>query len=175
MPNGRFHDAATVVTGVALFPVAYVVNHTFVADTPALQLACAYSVAHFISGLWLSPDLDHHTVALKRWGWFAWIWRPYRTYVEHRSWISHSFLISGLLRVVYIASFVWMILRFYGLFDAHGATYISAYIVSQLTDVWHLYTAYVWNVLIGITTGSDVHVLADQCIHTKQPRRSRAP
>ena len=41
-------------------------------------------------GLWLSPDLDTRSNALRRWGPLGFIWWPYRLLIPHRSLWSHG-------------------------------------------------------------------------------------
>jgi uncharacterized metal-binding protein len=87
MPSGRTHDRITVwsvpfVSGIAYFLTQ---NGKF-----ALILAGGF----LFSGLMFGPDLDIYSVQYKRWGWFRWIWIPYRSAILHRSQLSHVLLIG---------------------------------------------------------------------------------
>ncbi|MDB9527212.1 metal-binding protein [Oscillatoria sp. CS-180] len=55
------------------------------------------------AGLMFGPDLDIWSVQSKRWGWLAWIWRPYRKSLRHRSWLSHGFLSGTVVRLLYLS------------------------------------------------------------------------
>ncbi|WP_370455492.1 DUF2227 family putative metal-binding protein [Synechococcus sp. RSCCF101] len=56
-------------------------------------------------GLWLSPDLDTRSRALRRWGPLGWIWWPYRRLLPHRSPISHAPLLGTAGRLLLLI--VW--------------------------------------------------------------------
>jgi hypothetical protein len=42
-------------------------------------------LAFLVGGLWLSPDLDTHSNATRRWGPLRGLWFPYRQLIRHRS------------------------------------------------------------------------------------------
>ena len=57
-----------------------------------------------VGGLWLSPDLDTHSNALRRWGPLGWIWWPYRRCIPHRSLWSHGPFIGTALRLAVLVT-----------------------------------------------------------------------
>ena len=59
-------------------------------------------ISFLLGGLWLSPDLDVQSRALKRWGPFGWIWWPYRRLLPHRSMWSHGPVIGMTVRLLWI-------------------------------------------------------------------------
>jgi uncharacterized metal-binding protein len=94
MPSGKTHDAITFL----------IVAPTFVATwklTENLPLAAIVTVAMLIGGLMFGPDLDTHSKQYTRWGFFSFLWYPYKVFFSHRSRWSHGLLFGTLLRVVY--------------------------------------------------------------------------
>ncbi len=70
-----------------------------------IKSALLGSVAFITGGIWLSPDLDTQSIALKRWGFLKVLWWPYRKLIRHRSFLSHAPFIGTTLRICYL--FVW--------------------------------------------------------------------
>ncbi len=67
-------------------------------------------LAFAFGGLWLSPDLDTYSKALKRWGPLKGLWWPYRKLIPHRSLFSHAPLIGTALRLTYLISWTALLL-----------------------------------------------------------------
>jgi uncharacterized metal-binding protein len=105
MPSGVVHTRTTSVAAVALPVFLWYVGQPLIAITSA-TLGC-------MTGLVISPDSDvdngfigfdtirrfyGNPVAI------AWrvFWWPYAKIVKHRSFISHSFVIGTLIRLLYI-------------------------------------------------------------------------
>lgn len=92
MSSGSTHDKITL----CLVPITYAgTAHYMPSLAPFTALGCA-------AGLWLSPDLDTVSKPFKRWGILRVIWVPYLRLVKHRSLISHSPVLSTLIRVAYL-------------------------------------------------------------------------
>lgn len=95
MASGRSHDRATrrlalpfgLLWWPALGPVGVAVA----------------TGAFLLGGLWLSPDLDTHSNATRRWGPLQLLWWPYRRLLSHRSLLSHSPLLGTGLRLLWLA------------------------------------------------------------------------
>ena len=71
------------------------------------------ALAFMVGGLWLSPDLDVRSTALRRWGVLRGIWWPYRRLFPHRSLFSHGPLIGMALRLAWLSALlllIWMAL-----------------------------------------------------------------
>jgi uncharacterized metal-binding protein len=99
MPSGRTHDRITLwslplVVGLAL------------SITRNSALVLPIGGGFLLGGLLLGPDLDIHSIHFKRWGWFRWIWIPYRGSMRHRSPLSHGPIIGTMLRVVYLGTWL---------------------------------------------------------------------
>tara|TARA_B100001250_G_scaffold260952_1_gene224743 strand:+ start:102 stop:566 length:465 start_codon:yes stop_codon:yes gene_type:complete len=109
MASGREHDKSILFWSV---PYGLVIA-TFL----GLKIGAIASVAFLISGLWLSPDLDTNSLALKRWGPFRIIWWPYKKLFKHRSIFTHGLIIGSLLRIFYLLNLLIISIKILGLAD----------------------------------------------------------
>ena len=96
MASGRLHDRAT---GLLALPFALLWGPWL--GPVGVAVAAA---AFLIGGLWLSPDLDTRSNATRRWGPLALLWWPYRRWLPHRSFLSHSPLVGTAGRLLYLAA-----------------------------------------------------------------------
>jgi len=102
MASGRDHDRATCIScvpfglllGVLLGGWCWLIG----------------AVAFLVGGLWLSPDLDTRSNALRRWGPLAVLWWPYRRLLPHRSIWSHGPLVGTLGRVGLLLAWLCLLL-----------------------------------------------------------------
>jgi uncharacterized metal-binding protein len=99
MPSGRTHDRITLWTLPIVAGLTLAVTRN---SLPTLMICAGY----LFGGLMLGPDLDLYSIHYKRWGWFRWIWLPYRGSMKHRSPYSHAPIMGTTLRVVYLLA--WM-------------------------------------------------------------------
>jgi uncharacterized metal-binding protein len=99
MASGRNHDRAITVTTPVILAAAIASGH---ADVGLIT-----SAAYYISGMYLSPDLDLISRPYKRWGLLRWLWLPYQKLIpRHRHWLSHGPVIGSLVRLFYLAALV---------------------------------------------------------------------
>lgn len=132
MPNYKTHDklllCALPVTSAAIYYI-----------TKDIHTSVQISLATWLANRYVSPDLDMDSIMNKRWGWFYFIWFPYNRVIKHRSWISHTYLISATIRFVYligcVAPLVWL------------------YKPDFLTYVW-----------LGIVISDLIHITADKVL-----------
>jgi uncharacterized metal-binding protein len=161
MPSGRTHDRLTLATAAVSLPVWLVAsaNHD--------PVPYVYGVsAYLFSGFWLSGDLDTNSVCYKRWGFFKFIWWPYRKMVPHRSIVSHGLVVGPLLRVVYFAIVTGLLLHF-------GADFVNKYflVVDRTGILRHtrlstlgwllLHPSAAISAVIGLVLGGFTHTIAD--------------
>jgi uncharacterized metal-binding protein len=166
MPGARTHDAITIVTGLALGPVSYSgFAGLGYAPEAALRSAAVLVVAHMVSGILFSPDLDLDGAIDDRWGIFYWIWRPYMWVVPHRSrWLSHGLVLPPLLRLLYFYVVVALLLI--------GAAWALAKVGIAIPDLHVRLRDLLIRIaaeqpretrafLLGFVTGSAAHSIAD--------------
>jgi uncharacterized metal-binding protein len=99
MPSGRTHDRITLWT----LPIVAGLTLAMTRNSLPTLMICA---GYLFGGLMLGPDLDLHSIHYKRWGWFRWIWLPYRNNIRHRSPYSHAPIMGTTLRVVYLLAWI---------------------------------------------------------------------
>ena len=103
MPSGKTHDAITLLLALPTFAAAWGV-------TRSLTLATAATCAMLFGGLMFGPDLDILSRQYTRWGIFRFLWLPYRALFRHRSRWSHGIIFGTLIRVVYFAALLTLLL-----------------------------------------------------------------
>ncbi|NTW02714.1 MAG: metal-binding protein [Oscillochloris sp.] len=166
MPDAHTHDLITYASAAALVPLTQIVQ----VSTLGIPASSAWPntawlvIAHVISGVLFSPDLDLDSAIDNRWGIFFWIWRPYMWAIPHRSGWSHSLIFAPLLRLAY---FYFVML---GLLI--GATWLLGLLGIVVPD-YHTQIALALNrvtvenpaaamaFLVGFCTGSAAHSIAD--------------
>lgn len=166
VPGARTHDIITLVSGAALaLPVYGYALERVADDSAAVVYTLIFVVAHCVSGMLFSPDLDLDSKIDDRWGIFFWIWRPYMWVVPHRSrWLSHGLIIPALLRLVYFYGAVVLILYVLSWCLARLGVILPDYqlqLTNYLRDLPSLYPNETIAFLCGFITGGAAHTIAD--------------
>ena len=165
MPNARTHDVITVVTGIALAPLSYVV--LLAQDQPPAVAGVdtlLFVGAHLLSGIMFSPDLDIDSSIDDRWGIFYWLWRPYMWLTPHRRWLSHGLILPPLLRLLYFGGVLSLISIVIAWLFAQIGIVIPRYHLYVARYLWALigdYPREAWLVVLGFITGGAAHTIAD--------------
>jgi uncharacterized metal-binding protein len=131
MPSGRTHDSIT------LWSLPLIAGATF-SQTHSTSLTLLLSGGYLFSGLMFGPDLDIYSRQYQRWGILRWIWLPYRRSMRHRAFLSHGPLVGTVVRVVYLLS--WMALLIGGM----GAISAIAYSLTGERDRWLQVALQLW-------------------------------
>ncbi len=128
MPSGKTHDAITFILAAPTFVAAWVVSGS-------LALACLTTGATLFGGLMFGPDLDIQSRQYTRWGIFRFLWLPYRMLFRHRSRWSHGILFGTLIRVIYFALVIALVVA--------AAVYLRAMFtggappaLSEIVEAW---------------------------------------
>lgn len=168
MPGGKTHDMLTVVTAAAGLPALW-------ALTPGRNLAAAlvWAGAHLVSGMAFSPDLDLASEPYKRWGPLRYIWYPYREFIPHRAWISHSLVFGPLIRLAYFLamcalSFGLVVLALNYVVPVDGRPLLREFAASVGT-LWRDHRPMVGYFLLGFISGGAVHTAADWLSEDRDP------
>ena len=91
LASGHRHDQSIWILSLPLgFTVGLVLG---------LQAALMATASCLAGGLWLSPDLDTRSNALRRWGALGFLWWPYRRLIPHRSLWSHGPVLGTSVRL----------------------------------------------------------------------------
>lgn len=171
MPSGRTHDRITVYC----LPVVTLIAFWSTRHGGLTLLALG---GFLFGGLMCGPDLDVRSVQSQRWGWLAWIWRPYRGSLRHRSWLSHGPIAGTLLRLLYLG--LWGLLALLLGLEIVNA---SGYVAVTWSDLgqglrwllWHHRGAWLcW--AIGLEAGAMSHSLSDWLVsHWRRQRGKPHP
>jgi uncharacterized metal-binding protein len=169
MPDAKTHDTITLASGAAIAPAAYLVQDSLLAAPPALALSgTAWLVgAHLLSGMLFSPDLDIDSAIDNRWGIFFWIWRPYMWLIPHRAFWSHSLIVSPILRLVYFAVVVALLLSGAGWLLGQGGIELPDLSLQAGSAVYALVQSYPYEAtafIVGFCLGSAAHTIADYLV-----------
>jgi uncharacterized metal-binding protein len=154
MPGAQTHDMITLVTGVVLAPVAWIVlpDHS-------IATALTMSGAHVISGLMFSCDLDIDSIEYRRWGLLRIIWWPYKEAVPHRSWLSHGLIVGPLLRLAYFGAIAYVLL-WIGFYATGNATLWRE--LGQSVELFlRQHAGQVYAFLLGFVLGGAAHSIPD--------------
>jgi uncharacterized metal-binding protein len=130
------------------------------------------------SGLMFGPDLDIHSVQSLRWGYFRWLWQPYRQSVPHRSLLSHGPIIGTLGRVFYLALWLGLgVLVVQGFRQAMGWPTWNEQQYWEVSRRWAIERSpHIWTVLVGLELGAMTHYLADVYSSVlKKAQKKRSP
>jgi uncharacterized metal-binding protein len=103
MPSGKTHDLVTLALAAPTFAAAWGL-------TGSLTLSAAATAATVFGGLMFGPDLDIQSRQYTRWGVFRFLWLPYKAAFRHRSRWSHGIVFGTLIRVVYFAAVLTLLL-----------------------------------------------------------------
>lgn len=166
MPSARTHDTITIISGAIMTPITYYAALEYTQLGPSAALACSFWLgsAHLLSGIMFSSDLDIDSTIDNRWGIFFWIWRPYMWFIPHRSFWSHSLIISPLLRLGYFVIVVYGLLFVMSLGMSQIGLIPPAFhreFVEQIYTLIKTRPDEVGAFVIGFCTGSAAHTIAD--------------
>jgi uncharacterized metal-binding protein len=98
MASGKNHDRGIYLATPIVLGVGW---HYW-----GLEIGSIAASAHFLGGLWLSPDLDLVSRPFLRWSILRFIWIPYQKFIPHRSPLSHAPVLGSLIRLLYLA--MWL-------------------------------------------------------------------
>ncbi len=162
MPSGKTYDAITFILAAPTFLVAWGL-------TGNVALSVLATAAMMFGGFMFGPDLDIQSRQYTRWGVFRFLWLPYRMMFRHRSRWSHGIIFGTLIRVVYFAMVLALVVL--------GAVYLRATLVGgALPGVNEIAEAgraieggvrhnlgqhAVWAGLAGLWWGAASHTLTD--------------
>jgi uncharacterized metal-binding protein len=143
LPSYKTHDKIAYITA----PVLTIASTTVLPSFYPFVFGAVFLAANH----WLSPDLDIDSIMLRRWGFLSFIWYPYRKYIHHRSFLSHSGPFSATLRLAYLC--LWVVLPLW-------------YFVSIDTMIGYvLYYHLLFYILYGAMVAADtLHTLLDHLL-----------
>ena len=164
MPSGKTHDLVTLAVAAPTFAAAWGL-------TGSLTLSAAATAATVFGGLMFGPDLDIQSRQYTRWGVFRFLWLPYKAAFRHRSRWSHGIVFGTLIRVLYFAAVLTLLLWAFVYARALFLTGDAAPGWREVLHVWRLVeegaAAYgvgphvLVAILAGLWWGAASHTLTD--------------
>ncbi|MDY7003872.1 MAG: metal-binding protein [Cyanobacteriota bacterium] len=156
MPSGSTHDRITLWS----LPIVTSLSFGLIHST---HLTLFVSGGFLFSGLMFGPDLDINSRQFQRWGWFKWLWRPYQTSLNHRSFLSHGPIIGTALRLLYLLTWLGAVIVFGLIIDKLLGLEWS--ILGFVESLWRSlsldYQHEVIALLVGLELGAMSHSVCD--------------
>ncbi|WP_346291586.1 metal-binding protein [Sphaerothrix gracilis] len=168
MPSGRTHDRITLWSLPLVLLLAFRL-------TLSWWLTGLVGMGFLFGGFMFGPDLDVRSLQSRRWGWFRWIWVPYRGSLKHRSRFSHGPIMGTVVRVLYLS--LWMavagligveIINTLGLSEITW-TEIGQSVGQSLRHYWREWLALV----VGLELGALSHYTSDWLVSDYKKSRKR--
>ena len=146
MATGRRHDQFIWILSLPLgITVGLVLGPQAALITTSSCLA---------GGLWLSPDLDTHSNALRRWGPLGFLWWPYRLLIPHRSLWSHGPVLGTTARLGVLLTWCLII-------TMAVPALSPAMLLATLQQLMHQHPREVIALLTGLEGSAWIHLILD--------------
>ncbi len=149
MASGQEHDKSTKKWAA---PFALLIGLLLDAQSGLISGA-----AFLTGGLFLSPDLDTYSVALKRWGVLRALWWQYQKIIPHRSILSHGPFLGTTLRVCYLLTLLLLILFLFKPFGLTGFLDAMHFISEPLKQ----HPKNCLAILLGLEASAWLHLIKD--------------
>lgn len=149
LASGRNHDRATWMLALPFGALWW--------PWQGLTGVVVGAVGFLLGGLWLSPDLDTHSNASRRWGPLSLLWWPYRRVLSHRSLLSHTPLIGTTGRLLYLAA---LVLALCVLTQPLG-TPPPRQLFSEAGRLWHQQRPLLISAFIAVEASAWLHLIQD--------------
>ena len=146
MASGRRHDQSIWILSLPLgITVGLVLG---------IKAALIATASCWAGGLWLSPDLDTRSNALRRWGALGFLWWPYRRLIPHRSLWSHGPLLGTTLRLAWLLT--WCLI-----FTMAVPVLSPAMLLAALQQLTHQHPQELIALLVGLEGSAWIHLTLD--------------
>jgi len=146
LASGRRHDQSIWVLSLPLgIAVGLVLGWT------AGLIAAA---SCWVGGLWLSPDLDTRSNALRRWGPLGFLWWPYRLLIPHRSLWSHGPVLGTTARLGVLLT--WCLIATMAV-----PALSPAMLLKGLQQLMHQHPQECIALLVGLEASAWIHLILD--------------
>ena len=146
LATGRRHDQSIWILSLPLgITVGLVLG---------IKAALIATASCWAGGLWLSPDLDTRSNALRRWGALGFLWWPYRRLIPHRSLWSHGPLLGTTLRLAWLLT--WCLI-----FTMAVPALSPALLLAALQQLTHQHPQELIALLVGLEGSAWIHLILD--------------
>lgn len=157
MPSGKTHER---INGWFIHSLIFISLHilSYLQFGVLGLLSSFLFVAGYIIGTYyLGPDLDIKSRPFYRWGILRFIWKPYQKLFHHRSFWTHSLIISDVIRWAYLL--LWLLPMLLVLYVTSRELWdmLQQSAANFLNARWWEMSCF----LLGISTASALHIIAD--------------
>ena len=146
MATGRRHDQSIWILSL---PLGVAVGLTLGWTAGLLS-----TVSCLAGGLYLSPDLDTRSNALRRWGVLGFLWWPYRHLIPHRSLWSHSPVLGMSMRLGVLLT--WCLILTMAV-----PTLSPAMLLTTLKQLMRQHPQEFIALLVGLESSAWIHLILD--------------
>ncbi|MEQ8224832.1 MAG: metal-binding protein [Candidatus Eremiobacterota bacterium] len=102
MATGKTHEHINIFLLILLVPL-------YLSRMKDWSGTAIFGLFYILGTFYFSPDLDMaNTLPYRRWGFLKFIWYVYSKIIPHRSWISHSFFIGTLFRLLWFTACLFL-------------------------------------------------------------------
>ena len=146
MASGRRHDQSIWILSLPLgIAVGLVLGWT---------TGLIAAVSCWAGGLWLSPDLDTRSNALRRWGPLGFLWWPYRLLIPHRSLWSHGPVLGTTARLGVLVTWCLIV-------TLAVPALSPAMLLTGLQQLMHQHPQECIALLMGLEASAWIHLILD--------------
>ena len=146
MATGRRHDQSIWILSLPLgVTVGLVLGWT---------AGLLSTVSCLAGGLYLSPDLDTRSNALRRWGVLGFLWWPYRHLIPHRSLWSHGPVLGMSVRLGVLLT--WCLILTMAV-----PTLSPAMLLTTLKQLMRQHPQEFIALLVGLESSAWIHLILD--------------
>ena len=146
LATGRHHDQSIWILSL---PLGITVG--LMLGWPAALITSASCLA---GGLWLSPDLDTRSNALRRWGPLGFLWWPYRLVIPHRSLWSHGPVLGMSVRLGVLSTWCLIV-------TMAVPALSPAMLLAALQQLMHQHPQEFIALLVGLEGSAWIHLILD--------------
>ncbi|WP_020063344.1 metal-binding protein [Bacillus sp. 123MFChir2] len=162
MPSGKTHTKINLVSlPIVLFMLASYGLTNF-------DFLLTFAIGFIVGTYFLTPDLDIHSAAYRKWGLLRIFWYPYQTMMPHRSPLTHTIIIGDLIRLLY------MLLVFSPFLYVLNKTLLEG----ELLEIAKEHEVEIITFVLGVIAASTLHIIADgvntrrkKMMHRKRRKR----
>ncbi|CAM4063015.1 peptidase [Bacillus manliponensis] len=156
MPSGKTH------TKINLLSLPIVLLILILYGLTTLDFLLTFAIGFLVGTFFLTPDLDIHSSAYKKWGILRIFWYPYQVVMPHRSPLTHTIIIGDLIRLLY------MLIVFSPFLYVLNVTILEG----RLLELAKAHEVALITFVMGVIVASTLHIVADY-ISTRKKRKKR--
>ena len=146
LATGRRHDQSIWILSLPLgITVGLVLG---------IKAALITTASCWAGGLWLSPDLDTRSNALRRGGALRFLWWPHRPLIPHRSLWSHGPVLGTSVRLGVLLT--WCLI-----FTMAVPALSPAMLLAALQQLTHQHPQELIALLVGLEGSAWIHLILD--------------